>query len=404
MQLILQNRQFRLLWFSHGFSEISLGMYIMVHGWLALTVTDTPFWVGATAGMSGLGLMSAAVVGGVLLDRVDRRMLIVGSLMTNAAWLLALAGAILWSEVRLWQILTVAYFAGIAQGVISPTGKALTLDLVGRERLLSATAANYTVMSTTGIVAPLVAGVVVSTFDIGWAYVIMGAASLTSAMSALLIGNVPRVRRSRGSPLQDLKEGVRYVFTSTTIRSLLFLALIGDVFGMGHEIMLPVMARDVLHIGPSGLGFLISAGMAGGAVSALVLASLGDIKQKGRLLVIGYGGFAVFLLLFTVSRSFPLSMALLAMGWATWMAYEASLGTLLQTVVPNEMRGRVLSAHSFSWGATGFSGFHTGAIATLLGAPLAIAIGAGVLLLNAARVSRGLFGFESPAEELRAAG
>ena len=247
---------------------------------------------------------------------------------------------------QLWQILTVAFFAGLVAGVISPTSKALTLDLVGREKLLSATAANFTVMSTTGIVAPLVAGTVVGAFDIGWAYVIMGGMSLLSAVTVLLIGAVPRAGELRGSPLQDLKEGVRYIFTSPTIRMLLLLALVGDVFGMGHEIMLPVMARDVLDVGPSGLGYLISAGMAGGAVSALVLSSLGDIKRKGRLLVIGYGGFGVFLLLFAVSRSFPLSMVLLAMGWAIWMVYETTLGTLLQTVVPNEMRGRVLSAYS----------------------------------------------------------
>ena len=313
--------------------------------------------------------------------------------------MLALAAVILWFEVRLWHILTVAFFVGLVDGLMSPATNALTLDLVGREKLLSATAANFTAMTTMGIVAPLAAGIVVSNFDIGWAYVIMGVVSLNSAMSALLLGAVPRVGESRGSPWQDLKDGVRYVFTSPMVRALLFMALVGDVFGMGHEIMLPVMARDVLDIGPSGLGYLISAGMAGGAVSSLVLSSLGDIKHKGRLLVIGSGGFAVFLLLFSASRWFPLSMVSLAVAWAFWLAYETSLGTLLQTVVPNEMRGRVLSAEAFTWGATGFSGFHTGAIATLLGAPSSIAIGAGVVLLNAVRVSRGLFGFESPAEE-----
>ena len=404
MLLILQNRQFRLLWLSKGFGEISLGMYIMVHGWLALTVTDTPFWVGATAGMSGLGLMSFAAVGGVLVDRVDRRKLILVSQIINAALMLALASVILLSEVRLWEILTVAFFVGLADGVMSPASKALTLDLVGREKLLSATAANYTAMTSMGIVAPLAAGIVVSKFDIGWAYVIMGVVSLISAISVLLLRGVPRVGESRGSPWQDLKDGVRYVFTSPTIRTLLFLALVCDVFGMGHEIMLPVMARDVLDIGPSGLGYLISAGMAGGAVSSLVLSSLGDIKHKGRLLVIGYGGFGVSLLLFSASRWFPLSMVSLAVGWAFWVAYQTSLGTLLQTIVPNEMRGRVLSAETFTWGATGFSGFYTGAIATLLGAPSAIAIGAGVVFLNAVRVARGFIRFESPAEEPRVVG
>ena len=402
MLLILQNAQFRLLWLCKGFSEISVGMYIMVHGWLALTVTDAPFWVGATAGMSGLGLMSFAAIGGVLVDRVDRRKLIVVSQMTNAALMLALAGVILWSEVHLWQILTAAFFVGLAEGVMSPATKALTLDLVGREKLLSATAANYTAMTSMGIVAPLLAGIVVSNFDIGWAYVIMGVVSLISGVAVLLLRSVPHVGESRGSPWQDLKDGVRFVFTSPMARGLLFLALVGDVFGMGHEIMLPVMARDVLDIGPSGLGYLISAGMAGGLVSASVLSGLGDIEHKGRLLIIGYGGFAVFLLLFSASRWFPLSMVSLAVGWAFWTAYETSLGTLLQTVVPNDMRGRVLSAETFTWGATGFSGFHTGAIATLLGAPSAIAIGASVVLLNALRIARGVSRFDAPTAELAA--
>ena len=400
MLLILQNTQFRLLWLGKGFSEISVGMYIMVHGWLALTVTDTPFWVGATAGVSGLGLMSFAGIGGVLADRVDRRKLIVASLMTNAALMLALAGIILLSEVRLWQILTVAFFFGLSEGVLGPAIRALTLDLVGRENLLSATAANYTAMTSMGIVAPLLAGAVVSATDIGWAYVIMGVLSLVSGVFVLLVRVVLGVGKSRGTPWQDLKEGVRFVFTSPIVRALLLLALVGDVFGMGHEIMLPVMARDVLDIGPSGLGYLIAAGMAGGAVSATVLSSLGDIKYKGRLLVIGYGGFAVFLLLFSASRWFPLSMVSLAVAWAFWIAYETSLGTLLQTVVPNEMRGRVLSAETFTWGATGFSGFQTGVIATMLGAPAAIAMGGGVVLLNALRVAKGVSRFDPPTTEL----
>ena len=402
MQLILENRQFRLLWLSNAFREIALGMYVMVHGWLALTVTDSPFWVGATAGISGIGLMSFAAFGGVLVDRVDRRKIIVTGNLVKAAVLLALSVVILRGQVQLWQILAMAYFHGVATGLNFPATQALALDLVGRGKLLAAIAANHSAQSILGIIVPIAAGALVSTFEIGWAYVIMGVASLFAATAAFLMRSVPHVGEPRGSPWQDLIQGVRYVFTTPIIRGLIFLILVGEVFGVGHEVMLPVMARDVLTVGPSGLGYLMSAGMAGATVSALILASIGDIKSRGRLIVVGYAGFGVFLLLFSASRWFPLSMLSLALGWGFWMTYETTIGTVIQTVVPNEMRGRVLSAQTFTWGTNGFSGFHTGAIATLLGAPSAIAIGAGILLLNALRVVRRVSRFDAPTEELTA--
>ena len=180
------------------------------------------------------------------------------------------------------------------------------------------------------------------------------------------------------------------MLTTPAVRTLILMELVGEVFGWAHVWMLPVMARDVLDVGASGLGYLMSASFAGMLVTTLIISSIGEFRDKGRAAVIGYGGFGLFLVLFAASRNFPLSLALIAAAYAVVAVYEATLFTLVQTIVPDEMRGRVISFQITTWGLTGVSAFHTGAIASRAGAPLAIAIGGTVVVLNALRLWGGL--------------
>jgi len=154
--------------------------------------------------------------------------------------------------------------------------------------------------------------------------------------------------------------------------------------------MLPVMVRDVLHVGPAGVGYMFSAASFGVLLSTLVISSRKEIKNKGLLLVVGYIGFGVFLILFAMSPWLLLSLVLMGLVGLSGAAAETSMDTLLQTTVPDAMRGRVLSFRVFSIGASLFSGFYTGGVAFFLGAPLAIAIGGGVLVLHGIRLMRGL--------------
>ena len=399
MNLVLKNPQFRLLWFSAIFSSMARMMYFMVHGWLALVISDSPFWVGATMGAHGVGIMAFSGLGGVLADRIERRKLILISEATSGAATFVLAALIFSGHVQLWHLLVLALLTGMMSAFMVPASMALTLDLVGRKRLLTATAAIFASMTVMGAVSPLIGGFVVSKFDIGWAYIIMATAYVAATGFVLRLHDVPIVKASTASHWEDLKEGVKYVFTSRAVRALMIVLVVTEGFGWAHEAMLPVMARDVLHVGPSGLGYLMAAASAGGTVSTLIVSSLGDFRNKGGLLILGHGGFAVFLLLFASSRSFPLSMALLAAAYAMNFVYEAMMNTLLQTAVPDNMRGRVLSFQAFSWGLTGFSGFYTGGIASRFGAPLAIALGGGVVLLNALRIARGASRFNVQVDE-----
>ncbi len=399
MLLIIRNPKFRLLWFSTIFNDMGLIMYMVVHGWLALEVTDSPFWVGATAGMGGLGMMVFSIFSGVLADRFDRRKLIIGTQLIEIVLAFGLAIVILTDRVQLWEVLVFAFLSGVLVSIKIPSKMALTLDVVGRNRLLSATAANFTAMTSMGILAPILSGAVISAFDIGWAYVIIGVVYLISVAILANLRGIVRVEKEPSSPWDDLKEGVRYVFTTPVVRMLILMVLVSEAFGWSHEVMLPVIARDVLNVGASGYGYLIAAGSVGGLVSTVIMSSLGEIGYQGRLLIVSLAGYGLFLMLFASSTSFSLSLVLIAFAYASVVAYETTLTTLLQTVVPDEMRGRVLSFQTFTWGVTGFSGFHTGVIASLVGAPLSIAIGGGVVLLNALRLTRRVSRLQTPSSE-----
>ena len=389
MLLIIRNPRFRLLWSSSVVNFVGLISYFTVHGWLAFAVTDSEFWVGATYGMNGLSLVLFSTGAGVLVDRLNRKKLILIALVCQASTATAIAALIFTEQIHLWHILLVSFIDGTVMSFKVPSRSALVLDVVGRRNMLKATAATAAAATGVGIAMPPLAGMIIESYGIGWAYVAMGSAFAASGVILAFLRGVKRAeRKSKTSPKQDFKDGVKYVFTTPAVRLLFLLLLSAEIFGWAHESMMPVMAGKVLNVGPTGLGYLLSAGSAGALLASLVISSIGDIRRKGLALIGGYIVFGAFLILFALSEWLLLSLILIAITYASATLYETVLETLLQTTVPNEMRGRVLSFQMFTWGITGVSGFYTGAVAALIGAPLAISIGAGVVVLNGLRLVR----------------
>ena len=364
--------------------------YFTVHGWLALTVTNSIFWVGVTAAMNGVALMLFSLIGGVLADRLNRKTVVMVGQLTQMVLSLTVAILIFTDRIELWHVLSIAFLRGSAGALKLPSRMALVLDVVERKDLLQATAANFIGMTVMGIIIPIIAGVIVHSFDIAWAYVMMGMTSLLAPLTMLGLRGLESPKKQKGSPVRDFKDGVGYVFTNPMIRTLLLIGIIAAIFGWGSEAMYPVMARDVLHAGPIGVGLLFAAANAGGLLAALVMSSIGDIRNKGRMLLLGYLGFGFFLILFALSPWLLVSLLLIGLAGLSSAVAETSMDTLVQSSVPDEMRGRVLSVQAFSYGASGSAGIYTGSVAALVGAPLAIAIGGGVVVLHALRLVRGL--------------
>ncbi len=393
MILILRNSRFRLLWLSAVVNYLGLMFYFTVSGWLALQVTGSAFWVGVTAGVNGLSMMLFSTAAGVLVDRLNRKCLIMATLLVQVIVAASVAALIFTEQIQLWHILVAVFIDGTMTAVKVPSRTALVLDVAGRQNLLQATAANFAAMTGAGILIPPIAGMVVDTHGIGWAYVAIGGAFLLSGVLLAFLRGVRRMEpASKTSPVQDFTDGVKYVMTAPAVRLLFLLMITSELFGWAHEPMMPVMAGEVLDVGPMGLGYLMSAGSAGALLASLFLSAMGGIRRKGLVLLLGYIGFGAFLILFALSEWLLLSLLLIAIAYACVALYETMLRTLLQTAVPDEMRGRVLSFQMFSWGFTGFSGLYTGSIAALVGAPLAISIGAGVVVLNGLRLIRSLPG------------
>ena len=398
MLLLLRHSQFRAFWIAGAFGDISLIAYFAAHGWLVLLITDSPLWVGISSFLGGLTLAVFSPIGGVAIDRWPKVRAVQGAGLFRGIGAAVIAALIFSDSVQLWHVLIFPIASGITASVRIPGLMALSLDIVGRKRLVSATAARVASMTVVGVVVPLAIGRVVDGAGMGWAYVAMSAGDLISVALLTLVNPPFRKRADKSSPFRDLKEGATFSLKSPLVRTLLGAILLNELFGWSHEPMLPVMARDVLGMGATGLGNLLAAGSLGAAVTSVALSSFENPRKKGVLLVAGMFGYGLFLLLFSLSRSVPLSLVALGLAYGTAIVYETVVNAMLQTGVPYDMRGRVLSFQSMMWGVTGMTGFHTGAFATLFGAPLAVGVGAVIVMLNALRLIPRAAGVEREAD------
>ena len=382
MHLIFRNPQFRLFWTAGMFGDVSMIAYYTVHGWLALEVTDSPFWVGATAGVGGIALTVFAPWGGVLIDRFSKIDVVRIASAIRGTMAVVLATLVLTDSVQLWHVLAFAVAQGAAASIRVPGMKTLTMDIAGSENLLTATAARMASMTVVGVMVPLSVGPAVDAVGIGWAYAVIAIADVTCIvlMSFVRSGQMAETAERR-SPFDDLKSGIGYSLRHPLVRIILGAILVTELFGWSSEPMLPVVVRDVLGGGATALGLLFAAASAGAAVTALTISAIGNVPYKGWLMVGGILGFGCFLLLFSLSRSLPLSLALFCMAGAFTTLYETAADTIMQSGVDRRMRGRVLSFQTMLWGVSGMSGFHTGAIANVYGASLAIGVGAIVVVM-----------------------
>ena len=185
--LTIENPRFRLLWAGGGLAGLGALAFMTVHGWLTLTLTDSPFWVGAAMGAGGLGMMSFVGLGGVLADRLPRRRLVVVSGVSRAAAVALLAIPVAAESVQLWHIMTTALLFGAAEAIRAPAYMALIVDLVGRQRVMAANAANFAALGIAGVVAPLVGASIITAWGLEWAYLFVAGTELAAAIMMVRI-------------------------------------------------------------------------------------------------------------------------------------------------------------------------------------------------------------------------
>ena len=359
-------------------------------GWLVLTLTDSPLWVGISAGVAGLGLTLFSPIAGVLVDRYNRRYLLLVTLAIEMACALVMGVLVHTNNVSIVSVLLFSFIIGVNGATRYSCVSALTLDLVGRSNLLKGVAANFFSMTIMGVVAPVAGGWIIRSLGVPYAYYLIVGVSLVSLVILMNLKGIKAPEKELSSHVEDLIEGAKFVFNTPIVRMLILAILVSETFGWAVESMLPVIARDELSLGPEGLGYLMSAGAFGAVIPSIIISVVPDIKNKGMLMFIGLVCFGSGLVLFALSKQLYSSLLFIAFTMGSATVYESALSTLLQTSVPSNMRGRVLSFQTFSWGFSGMAGFHAGAIAALFSAPVAVAAGGVIVLLNGLRIGKKL--------------
>jgi MFS family permease len=372
----LAYRDYRLLWTGNVLTQTGQWMQQVATGWLVLELTDSPTYLGLVGFARGIPMLFMSLPAGVLADRVDRRVLLITTQVLAAALATLLAVLVATDLVRPWHVLVLAFLSGSVMSFIFPTRQALVPSLVPRDMLANAVALNSAGQNSTRVIGPSLAGMLIGLVGTAICFFIQAAGLVGAALMSIRLRLPPReVARARASAVENLLEGLHYIRGNPRISGLIGLAAIPTVLALPYMQMLPVVARDELGVGSSGLGLLMTASGIGALTGSLLYAAIGPIRNEGRALVTMAALFGVVLALFAFSSWLPLSLMLVACTSLVSSIYMSLNNTVLQMNVSDELRGRVMSVYLMTWGLMPFGTLPMGAVADAFGAPVALAAG-----------------------------
>ncbi|HEV2147082.1 MAG TPA: MFS transporter, partial [Longimicrobiaceae bacterium] len=377
----LRHRNFRLFYFGHLLSMTGTWVQSTAQGWLVLELTDSALLLGTVTAAGALPVLLFTLYAGVVADRMDKRRIIVAAQAAAAVLALALALLTDTGRVTVAWIMVLVFLLGTANAFEIPTRQSFFVDLVGEEDLTNAIALNSTAFSATRVVGPAVAGVLLGSVGIAACFY-LNSVSYLAVLAGLLAIRLPPFRRPErtASTLENLREGFGFIRGDRVVRTLVWMIAALSVFGFPYAMLLPVFARDVLHVGAQGLGWLLAASGAGALAGGITLSVVAGRVRRGPLVLGASFAFALAVGAFAFSRAFPLSLLLLAAAGFCMILNNSSVNALLQSLVPNRLRGRVMSVYVFMFlGMTPVGSLQAGALARWVGAPAALAMGAATL-------------------------
>lgn len=384
----LQHRNFRLFLIGQFISLCGTWIQQVALGWLVLELTNSPFAVGLVSTLGSLPILFFTLYGGVVADRVDKRrfVIILQALMLCEALALGTLTAFHWANVS-W-VMALAIFAGLLSAFEVPARQALIVELVGRQDLMNAIALNSSAFNVARVIGPVIAGILIAGAGMAACFFANAASYLAVLVGLVKMETKPRPVQKEIGAVTAMAEGLQFTWNHRWPRALVILIASFSLFGFPFMTMLPVYARDVLHLNAFGYAVQLTAIGVGAAVAALSLAGLGPRARPGRLLL---GGSLLFGVTLGAVALFPNRWASLGLftlaGWA--MALNGILGnTMLQTEAPDHLRGRVMGVYSFLvLGLAPFGSLQAGFVAEHLGVRWSIGLGALVCLLVAAGVA-----------------
>jgi MFS family permease len=359
-----------------------MNMMIILRGWLVQDKWDNASYLGYIMATVAVPMLLLSPIAGVVTDRVDRRRL----LLTAQVWLVAVNAVvgvmIIMDVIEFWHLLVVSTLTGAAFAFSMPGRQALVATLVPRDRLMNAMALSTATMNLSRIIGPALGAVLISPIGIGGAYLVATLFFLFAALATFLLPPMPSQRETEFTFLEDFVGGFSYIKRDSLLLGLMLFATVPMIFAMPYMTLLPVFADRVWHVGEMGFGFMQAASGVGGLAGALIIANLDAYPKKTRLLVGGAAGFGGFLILFALSPSFYLGLVIIGLvGFASMVVMTVN-NTSIQLVIPDEVRGRVMSVMMMTFGLMPLGAVPAGVAAESYGVRPVVVVG-GVLCIVA---------------------
>ena len=362
------------------FQWAAWNMQALAKGWFLYELTKSPFLLGLMGASMGIPMFAFSFFGGALADRLDKRGLLLWGTLGQGLTMLAVAvlvttGAIVW-----WHLLVASSVQGVLFALTIPARQSAVPQLVSRGQLMNAVSLNTAGMNVAGLVAPALAGFLVAVIDVSGVYWIITICFIFSGIIMVRLPHLPPSSNGHTNKLtRDMAEGLRHVRADAVLLLLLALSFVSVAFGMPLNTLLPVFTEDVLKVGPAGLGLLLSMAGVGALVGSVAIASMGDFRRKGLALLVLTFLWGGSVMLFTATRLYPLALLLMVPVGIGQAGRNVLVNTLMLTRAPEEARGRVISLSMMTWGLQPLGLLPIGAAAETIGAPMAVAIGGGIV-------------------------
>ena len=383
----LRHRNFRLFFGGQTISLVGTWMTRVATGWLVYRLTGSALLLGTVSFAGQIPTFLLAPFAGVWVDRLDRRQVLVWTQALSMVQSLTLAALTLSGHITIPRLLALSVMQGCINAFDMPGRQSFMVKMVDDRRdLQNAIAINSSMVNMARLIGPSLAGMLIAVSSEGWCFLVDGISYIAVIASLLAMRlHAPVVKRAAASALSELKTGWTYVTGFLPIRTILLLFAVISLMGMPFVVLMPIFAARVLHGGPHTLGFLTGSMGLGALISALSLAARKNVRGLVRIIPVSAGVFGLGLIGFGLSHSFWLSMLMLMVAGMGMMQGMAASNTVIQTLVSDDKRGRVMSYYTMAFmGMAPFGSLLAGTMADAIGAPVTVIANGSVVLLGAA--------------------
>jgi len=398
----LRHRNYRLFFSGQLISLVGTWMQGIAESWLVYRLTGSAALLGVAGFSSQIPVLFLATIGGSVADRVNRHKILVVTQTASMILPLTLAALVFTGRVEVWHVFALAGGLGIVNAFDVPARQSFVVEMVGKEDLVNAIALNSSIVNAARAIGPAVAGVLLAAVGEGWCFLLNGLSYIAVIIGLLMMKLPPRLQTDRPpAPLSHATHGFRFVRQTMPVRDLLLMVALVSFAGMPYATLMPIFAEEILHGGPKGLGWLMASAGVGSLCGALILASRSTVRGLGRIVGASALVFGISLTLFAMSRTFWLSAILLFIVGLSMITQAASTNTLIQSMVPDSMRGRVMAIYAMSFmGMAPIGALVEGWIAERIGAPYTVMIGGVVCVAGAIAFNIRLPGLRAHARQL----